>query len=217
MGGGIAQVVAASGRRVLLYDSYPGATERGLATMRTSLESSRRRAAATPTSARARHGGRRSPDRCRNRRRGREAGRFRRADEILPGAVPPRTPSIPITRSPPPRSVRPSGCTLTRCWKLVEIVRGRGRPRDGLRNRRARGGSRQDAGGGNDFPGFVSNWILMLFINEVWGCTTASPRRRRSTRLRSSAFAPDEPLAPTDLIGLDTCVSRSWKCCTRAR
>ena len=29
MGGGIAQVAAASGRRVSLYDSYPGATERG--------------------------------------------------------------------------------------------------------------------------------------------------------------------------------------------
>ena len=34
MGGGIAQVVAASGRHVSLYDAAPGATERGLATMR---------------------------------------------------------------------------------------------------------------------------------------------------------------------------------------
>src|SRR3954470_283130 len=38
MGGGIAQVVAASGRRVSLYDSVPGATDRGLAAMRKSLE-----------------------------------------------------------------------------------------------------------------------------------------------------------------------------------
>src|SRR5437868_683127 len=38
MGGGIAQVVAASGRRVSLYDAAPGAVERGLATMRKSLE-----------------------------------------------------------------------------------------------------------------------------------------------------------------------------------
>src|SRR5215217_7662327 len=38
MGGGIAQVVAASGRRVSLHDPYPGATERGLAAMRKSLE-----------------------------------------------------------------------------------------------------------------------------------------------------------------------------------
>src|ERR687883_1605196 len=37
MGGGIAQVVAASGRRVSLHDAAPGAAERGLETMRKSL------------------------------------------------------------------------------------------------------------------------------------------------------------------------------------
>src|SRR3954454_23067080 len=37
MGGGIAQVVAASGRRVSLHDAAPGATDRGLAAMRKSL------------------------------------------------------------------------------------------------------------------------------------------------------------------------------------
>jgi 3-hydroxybutyryl-CoA dehydrogenase len=37
MGGGIAQVVAASGRRVSLHDPFPGAVDRGLATMRKSL------------------------------------------------------------------------------------------------------------------------------------------------------------------------------------
>src|SRR5262249_60003022 len=37
MGGGIAQVVAASGRRVSLYDAAPGAVERRLETMRRSL------------------------------------------------------------------------------------------------------------------------------------------------------------------------------------
>ena len=37
MGAGIAQVVAASGRRVSLHDSVPGAVERGLETMRRSL------------------------------------------------------------------------------------------------------------------------------------------------------------------------------------
>src|SRR5687767_12538618 len=38
MGGGIAQVVAASGRRVSLHDAAPGAVERGLCTIRKSLE-----------------------------------------------------------------------------------------------------------------------------------------------------------------------------------
>src|SRR5512146_2031204 len=37
MGGGIAQVVAASGRRVSLHDPYPGAVEKGLAAMEKSL------------------------------------------------------------------------------------------------------------------------------------------------------------------------------------
>src|SRR3954454_14535210 len=37
MGGGIAQVVAASGRRVSLHDPFPGAVERGLEGMRKSL------------------------------------------------------------------------------------------------------------------------------------------------------------------------------------
>ena len=37
MGGGIAQVVAASGRHVSLHDAAPGAAERGLETMRKSL------------------------------------------------------------------------------------------------------------------------------------------------------------------------------------
>src|SRR2546423_15510910 len=37
MGGGIAQVVAASGRTVLLHDAAPGAVERGLEAMRGSL------------------------------------------------------------------------------------------------------------------------------------------------------------------------------------
>src|SRR5436309_9788060 len=37
MGAGIAQVVAASGRRVFLYDAAPGAVEQGLEAMRRSL------------------------------------------------------------------------------------------------------------------------------------------------------------------------------------
>ena len=37
MGAGIAQVVAASGRDVLLHDTFPGAVERGLATIERSL------------------------------------------------------------------------------------------------------------------------------------------------------------------------------------
>src|SRR5438270_12015617 len=48
MGGGIAQVVAGSGRRVSLYDAAPGATERGLGAMRKSLEKLAEKGGADP-------------------------------------------------------------------------------------------------------------------------------------------------------------------------
>ena len=48
MGGGIAQVVAASGRRVSLHDPFPGAVERGLATMREEPDAARREGRARP-------------------------------------------------------------------------------------------------------------------------------------------------------------------------
>jgi 3-hydroxybutyryl-CoA dehydrogenase len=41
MGGGIAQVLASSGRRVSLHDAAPGAVEQGLATMRKSIDGGR--------------------------------------------------------------------------------------------------------------------------------------------------------------------------------
>ena len=48
MGGGIAQVVAASGRRVSLHDPFPGATERGLGAIRRSLEKLAEKGGADP-------------------------------------------------------------------------------------------------------------------------------------------------------------------------
>ncbi len=63
MGGGIAQVIAASGRRVSLYDAAPGAVERGIETMRQEpRRSSPRRAA--PTRTRCSRGSGRSTSSC---------------------------------------------------------------------------------------------------------------------------------------------------------
>ena len=49
MGGGIAQVVASSGRRVSLHDSLPGAVEHGLEVMQRSLAKLPRRVGRTRT------------------------------------------------------------------------------------------------------------------------------------------------------------------------
>ena len=105
MGGGIAQVVAASGRRVSLYDSYPGATERGLAVMRKSLEKLAEKGGADPDEVLARvtavdEIGARGLD-GRGRDRGLEIKQdvFRRADAALPpeAILASNTSSIPIT------------------------------------------------------------------------------------------------------------------------
>ena len=64
MGGGIAQVVAASGRRVTLHDPFPGAVERGLAAMRASLDEARPRRAGRTRTRRSR-GSRRPTSSCR--------------------------------------------------------------------------------------------------------------------------------------------------------
>src|SRR6478672_1566772 len=56
MGGGIAQVVAASGRRVSLHDPFPGAVERGLGAMQKSLAKLAEKGGADPEETLARIG-----------------------------------------------------------------------------------------------------------------------------------------------------------------
>jgi 3-hydroxybutyryl-CoA dehydrogenase len=61
----------------------------------------------------------------------------------------------------------------------------------------------------NDFPGFVSNRILMPFINEaVWALHEGVAAAEAIDTIAKLGFAhPMGPLALADLIGLDTCVA----------
>jgi len=61
----------------------------------------------------------------------------------------------------------------------------------------------------NDFPGFVSNRILMPFINEaVWALHDGVAEADAIDTIAKLGFAhPLGPLALADLIGLDTCVA----------
>jgi 3-hydroxybutyryl-CoA dehydrogenase len=61
----------------------------------------------------------------------------------------------------------------------------------------------------NDFPGFVSNRILMPFINEaVWALQEGVAEAEAIDTIARLGFAhPLGPLALADLIGLDTCVA----------
>ena len=61
----------------------------------------------------------------------------------------------------------------------------------------------------NDFPGFVSNRILLPFINEaVWALHDGVAEPEAIDTIAKLGFNhPMGPLALADLIGLDTCVA----------
>jgi 3-hydroxybutyryl-CoA dehydrogenase len=61
----------------------------------------------------------------------------------------------------------------------------------------------------NDFPGFVSNRILMPYINEaVWALHEGVAEPDAIDTIAKLGFNhPMGPLALADLIGLDTCVA----------
>ena len=68
---------------------------------------------------------------------------------------------------------------------------------------------RQGAAEANDFPGFVSNRILMPFINEAaYALLEGVAEAEAIDTIARLGFAhPMGPLALADLIGLDTCVA----------
>jgi 3-hydroxybutyryl-CoA dehydrogenase len=223
MGGGIAQVIAASGRRVSLHDAAPGAVERGLEAMRKSA-------------ARLAEKGGPDPDEVLGRVEpvddliaadlmieavvedaAVKGEIFKRADEVLPeGALlASNTSSIPIASlasvtGRPDRVIGMHFFNPVPVMALVEVVRA---PQTSdetaaaiVELARELGKTPAEA---NDFPGFVSNRILMPFINEaVWALHDGVAEAEAIDTIAQLGFKhPIGPLALADLIGLDTCVA----------
>ena len=223
MGAGIAQVVAASGRRVSLHDAAPGAVERGLQSIERSLTKLAEKGGADPAGVL----GRIEP-----------AGDlvpadllieaviedsavkeeiFRRADEVLPAQsiLASNTSSIPITSlgavtSRPERVIGMHFFNPVPVLKLVEVIRGLETSDE---TARAIVELAIDLGKtpaeARDLPGFVSNRILMPFINEAaYALLEGVADAEAIDTIAKLGFAhPMGPLALADLIGLDTCVA----------
>ena len=223
MGGGIAQVVAGSGRRVSLLDAQPGAVERGVEAMRKSLGKL------------AEKGGP-DPDEVLGRVEPVEEllpadlmieavvedaevkeDVFRQADATLPenAVLASNTSSIPIASlaaatGRPDRVIGMHFFNPVPVMSLVEVVRGRDTSDE---TAEAVTELAQELGKtpavANDFPGFVSNRILMPFINEaVWALHDGVAEPEAIDTIAKLGFNhPLGPLALADLIGLDTCVA----------
>jgi len=223
MGAGIAQVVAASGREVLLYDSVPGAVDRGVETMGRSL-------------ARLHEKGGPPPDDVLGRVTTAEElvdadllieaivehaetkkELFRAADAAMsPGAVlASNTSSIPITElaaatARPERVVGMHFFNPVPMLPLVEVIRAEQTSDETAEAivafARDLGKTPAEA---NDYPGFVSNRILMPFLNEAaYALMEGVAEPEAIDTVARLGFAhPMGPLALADLIGLDTCVA----------
>jgi len=224
MGSGIAQVLAASGRRVSLHDAAPGAVDRGLAAMGKSLE---RLAAKGADIAPDDVLGRVSPvERIVSADLMIEAvvedqavkeEIFREADSVLPAEaiLASNTSSIPIASlaaatSRPDRVIGMHFFNPVPVMALVEVVSTK---ETSPETRAAVVELAEELGKtpaeANDFPGFVSNRILLPFINEaVWALHDGVAEPEAIDTIAKLGFNhPMGPLALADLIGLDTCVA----------
>ncbi len=223
MGGGIAQVVAASGRRVSLHDPWPGAVDRGLGAMRKSLAKLAEKGGADPDETLARIGAvdelvpadlmieaiTEDPN-------AKEA-LFRAADEVLPpGAIlASNTSSIPITTlaavtARPENVIGMHFFNPVPVLKLVEVIRAVQTSDETAAAivQLARDLGKEPAEA-RDFPGFAANRILMPFINEAaYAVLEGVAEPEAIDTIARLGFAhPLGPLALADLIGLDTCVA----------
>jgi 3-hydroxybutyryl-CoA dehydrogenase len=223
MGSGIAQVVAASGRRVSLHDAAPGAAERGLDAIRGSLARLAEKGGPDPEDVLARVtvvAGLVPADLMIEAVVEDTAVKeaiFREADAALPPAaiLASNTSSIPITTlaavtGRPERVIGMHFFNPVPVLKLVEVIRA---VQTSDETAAVVVALAEELGKvpaeTRDFPGFVSNRILMPFLNEAaYALMEGVAEAEAIDTIAKLGFAhPLGPLALADLIGLDTCVA----------
>jgi 3-hydroxybutyryl-CoA dehydrogenase len=223
MGGGIAQVVAASGRRVSLHDPFPGATGRAFESMARSLERLAKKGGPEPGEVLARIevvdslvAADLMIEAVIEDAATKEAV-FREADDALPpeAILASNTSSIPIATlaratGRPDRVVGMHFFNPVPMLKLVEVIHAEG---TSDATTAAVAALARELGKEPvevlDVAGFVANRILMPFINEAAYALAAGVADADAidTVARLGFGHPMGPLALADLIGLDTCVA----------
>jgi 3-hydroxybutyryl-CoA dehydrogenase len=223
MGAGIAQVVAASGRRISLHDSFPGATDRARQTMHGSLVKLAAKGGPDPdeTLARITFVDELVPAdlliEAVVEDTAVKADVFRRADAVLPPSaiLASNTSSIPIATlaaatGRPGNVIGMHFFNPVPVLRLVEVVRAETTSDETaaavVALARDLGKEPVEA---RDVAGFVSNRILMPYLNEaVWALHDGVADADGIDTVARLGFAhPLGPLALADLIGLDTCVA----------
>ena len=228
MGNGIAQTFATAGARVQLVDVDPAALEKGLANVRTSLERFVKKGTLPQADADGALGRLQSSTRLEDlagcelvveavvERADVKAKVFRALDEITPKSaiLATNTSSISITQiaaatKRPAQVIGMHFMNPVPLMKLVEVIRGQ----ETSAETTARTIGCASALGkvpveASDYPGFVSNRVLMPMINEAVFCLMEGVATKEGidTVMKLGMNHPMGPLALADLIGLDVCL-----------
>jgi 3-hydroxybutyryl-CoA dehydrogenase len=226
MGSGIAQVAAVAGHDVTIVDVAPGQLERAVVTIQESLtklvDRGKLDAAAAKdalprirTSAHAVDADLLIEAATENvelkLRIFKELDEVAHADAILAS----NTSSIPITRlaaatSRPTRVVGMHFFNPVPLMALVEVIRGlETSDETAAAVRAAAEGMGKTVAEARDFPGFISNRVLVPMINEAVYCLMegVGDAEAIDTVMKLGMNHPMGPLALADLIGLDTCLA----------
>ncbi len=229
MGNGIAQVFATSGHQVTMVDVSAGALDKGLAAIRTSLGRMVKKGTLGQEAAdlaTSRIAVATTVDDARGAELAIEAATenpalkyqiFQQLDQVCaPGVIlASNTSSISITEIAaktrrPELVIGMHFMNPVPVMQLVEVIRGQATSDDTTRRvmelSTALGKTPVEV---NDYPGFVSNRVLMPMINEAIFCVmegVATPEAI-DTVMKLGMAHPMGPLMLADLIGLDTCLA----------
>ena len=229
MGNGIAQVFAARGHDVMLLEVDSGRIDKALGSIKGSLDRIVKKGAlseADRDSTLARVRGTTNPDDLSGCSLAVEAvledlavksALFRKLDAVLPAEtiLATNTSSISITElaAQTGRADRVIGMHFMNpvpVMQLVEIIRGLATSDDTYSRVRewteALGKTPVEV---HDYPGFVSNRVLMPMINEAVYCLMEGVATREAidSVMKLGMNHPLGPLALADLIGLDVCLN----------
>ena len=229
MGNGIAHVLAQHGWDVALIDTVPAALERAVGTIRSNLERQVKKGT-IPADAPSAILGRIHPADTLNAAGGAELvveaasenpavkfGVFEQLHRLAPPSaiLATNTSSISITEiaartGRPEQVIGMHFMNPVPVMPLVEVIRGHATSdattRTVMDTARALGKTPVEV---NDYPGFVSNRVLMPMINEAVFCVMEGVAQPDAidTVMKLGMAHPMGPLALADFIGLDVCLA----------
>ena len=229
MGGGIAQVAAASGLEVIMSDINEECTTKGLASIEKNLVRSVEKGKLETEQARETLGRIRTTTDISDMAQADyvveaavemedlKFNIFRQLDEACPAHVilATNTSSIPIGRiaaqtGRPEKVIGMHFMNPVPIMKLVEVIRGLATSQETFdltwQLCEQFGKTPAEA---NDYPGFIANRILLPMINEAVYCLYQGVGKAEDidTVMKLGMNHPMGPLALADLIGLDTCLA----------